>query len=66
MLVELKSVDHLHPLHEAQTLTYLKLLGLPAALLVNFNVLVLKYGLRRLSQGGAPVSSRSRLLSGPR
>jgi GxxExxY protein len=55
LVVELKSVERLVPLHEAQTLTYLKLLSMPTALLVNFNVRVLKNGLRRLSRH--PVSS---------
>lgn len=38
LLVELKSVDVLLPVHRAQTLTYLKLLGLHEGLLINFNV----------------------------
>ena len=46
VLVEIKSVEHLVPLHDAQVLTYLKLTGLPRALLVNFNVLVLKTGVK--------------------
>ena len=49
MLVELKTVDRLLPIHEAQVVTYLRLAGLPVGLLVNFNVLVLKNGLRRLT-----------------
>jgi len=62
LVVELKSVERLLPIHEAQTLTYLKLLGLPNALLVNFNVKVLKHGLRRLSSH--PVASFPRTTSG--
>jgi GxxExxY protein len=46
VLIELKSVDHLGPLHDAQILTYLKLTGLPRGLLMNFNVPVLKSGVR--------------------
>ena len=46
VLVEIKSVDHLMPLHDAQVLTYLKLTGLPRALLMNFNVPVLKNGVK--------------------
>jgi len=48
ILVEVKAVEQLLRLHEAQVLTYLKLSGLPVALLVNFNVELLKHGVRRL------------------
>src|SRR6266550_6217782 len=50
VVVELKAVDHLQPVHLAQVLTYLKLGGYPTGLLVNFNVAVLKRGLRRLAR----------------
>jgi GxxExxY protein len=46
LLVELKAVETLLPVHEAQALTYLKLLGLRQALLINFNVVRLKHGLK--------------------
>ncbi len=49
ILIEIKSVETLLPIHQAQVLTYLKLTGLPFALLVNFNVPVLRDGLRRLA-----------------
>jgi GxxExxY protein len=49
LLVELKAVERLLPIHEAQVLTYLKLTGLKTALLVNFNMPVLRFGLRRLT-----------------
>ena len=55
LLNELKSVGQLTAVHEAQTLTYLKLTGLPVALLVNFNVTILKQGLRRLTRKSDPV-----------
>ncbi len=45
--LELKAVDAIHPLHEAQLLTYLRLGGWRVGLLINFNVLVLKDGIRR-------------------
>jgi GxxExxY protein len=45
--VELKSVDALAPIHEAIMLTYLRLLGHKLGLLINFNVPVLKDGVRR-------------------
>lgn len=50
ILVELKTVERLLPIHEAQVITYLKLTGFDTALLVNFNVSVLKFGLRRLTR----------------
>jgi GxxExxY protein len=48
VIVELKSVDSLDPIHEAQILTYLKLTGLKVGLLINFNVPVLREGIKRL------------------
>lgn len=48
VVVELKSVERLLPLHEAQLLTYLRLGGYPTGLLLNFNVPVLKDGIRRM------------------
>jgi GxxExxY protein len=47
VIVELKSVEALAPIHEAIVLTYLRLSGCKLALLVNFNVRVLKDGIRR-------------------
>lgn len=49
VIVEVKAVEALAPLHEAQLLTYLKLSGLRLGYLVNFNVKLLKQGLRRLA-----------------
>jgi GxxExxY protein len=48
IILELKTVESLLPVHEAQLLTYLKLTGLTLGLLVNFNVPVLTQGLRRI------------------
>jgi len=48
LLLELKSVDALDRIHEAQVLTYLKLGNYPLGLLINFNVPVLKDGIKRL------------------
>ena len=48
ILLEFKSVDKLLPIHEAQVLTYLKLSGLRLAMLINFNVTLLKRGIRRI------------------
>ena len=48
LVVELKAVESLMPIHEAQLLTYLKLSGLTLGLLINFNVPVLKSGIMRI------------------
>ncbi|REJ89059.1 MAG: GxxExxY protein [Planctomycetota bacterium] len=48
VVVELKAVEKLIPLYEAQLLTYLKLTGHRLGLLINFNVPLLKDGLKRL------------------
>lgn len=50
LIVELKAVDELHPLHEAQVLTYLKLTEKRLALLINFNVVRIKDGVRRIAR----------------
>ena len=47
VVVEIKAVEGLAPVHEAQLLTYLRLGGWRVGLLVNFNVVVLKDGIRR-------------------
>ena len=47
LVLEVKSVAALLPLHEAQLLTYLRLSGYPVGLLMNFNCPVLKDGIRR-------------------
>jgi GxxExxY protein len=49
VVVEVKAVDALLPVHEAQLLTYLKLTGCRVGLLINFNVPVLKNGIKRLA-----------------
>lgn len=48
VVVELKTVEQLAPIHEAQLLTYLKLSGHHIGLLMNFNVPLLKHGVKRL------------------
>ena len=47
LVVELKSVEAIHPIHEAQLLTYLRLTGVELGLLLNFDVPYLKDGIRR-------------------
>lgn len=48
IVVELKAVESLHPIHKAQVITYLKLAGRPAGLLMNFNTTSLKFGIKRV------------------
>jgi len=48
VIVEIKSVKELAPIHKAQLLSYLKLSGCRKGLLINFNVKVLKDGITRL------------------
>ena len=47
VVLELKSVEHMLPIHEAQLLTYLKLANKKLGLLINFNVTLLKNGIKR-------------------
>lgn len=47
LIIELKSVDAIKKIHEAQLLTYMKLAGIGTGLLMNFNVILLKNGIRR-------------------
>jgi GxxExxY protein len=49
LIVEIKAVEHLLPVHEAQLITYLKLAGIRTGLLVNFHAETLRHGLRRLT-----------------
>ena len=48
VIVELKAVEQVYPIHKAQLLTYLKLSGLELGLLINFNVKVLRDGVSRV------------------
>jgi len=47
IIIEIKSVDKIFPVHEAQIISYLKLSGLKLGFLINFNVPLLKNGFRR-------------------
>jgi GxxExxY protein len=51
LIVEVKSVVQLAPIHDAQVISYLRLSHLTLALLINFNVRVLKQGIKRLVNG---------------
>jgi GxxExxY protein len=48
IIVELKSVDKVLPVHQAQLLTYMKLSGISIGLLMNFNVKYMKHGIKRM------------------
>jgi len=48
LIVELKACESLQPIHEAQLLTYLRLAKIKTGLLINFNVPVLKEGIKRM------------------
>lgn len=59
VVVEVKSVEFLHAVHQAQVITYLRLSGLQVGLLINFNVLVLKDGVKRMVLTSmTPISNR--------
>ena len=47
LIVELKSVQEIHPIYEAQIMTYMKLTNIEVGLLINFNVPILKDGIHR-------------------
>ncbi len=51
IVVEITAVENILPVHEAQVLTYLKLSGCPLGLLLNFNVPLMKDGIRRFRMG---------------
>ena len=48
IILEIKAIEKLEPIHEAELLSYLKLSKCPVGLLINFNVRILKDGIRRL------------------
>lgn len=53
LLIEVKSVERVLPVHKAQLLSYMKLLGVPLGLLINFHEPILKTGISRLMLAGA-------------
>ena len=59
LVVELKAVGVLHHVHLAQVITYLKLTGCPAGLLMNFNTTSLRAGLRRLDHPDCHVKTNT-------
>jgi GxxExxY protein len=56
VVLEIKSIERLLPVHEAQLLTYLRLSGIRTGLLINFGAAVLREGIRRMSLREAPES----------
>ena len=53
LLLELKSVEKVHPIHKAQLLSYMKLLNVPIGLVFNFHELQLRHGIHRMILPGA-------------
>ena len=48
IILELKAADRILPIHEAQLMTYLKITGIKLGLIINFNVKLLKHGIKRI------------------
>jgi len=48
IIIELKTVDEFHPVHKAQLMTYLKLTNKRLGFLINFNVPIIKQGIKRI------------------
>lgn len=66
LIVELKSVETIHPVHPKQLLTYLRLMNLPLGLLINFGAPLLKDGLQRVVNNHTNfASSRLRMHQNP-
>ena len=63
VIVEIKAVDSLAPIYQAQLLSYLRLSGYKVGLLINFNVKVLKNGIRRVVNNFPDASARHSLKS---
>src|SRR5580658_4798422 len=53
VIVEVKSVEAIHPVHQAQILSYMRLSGIGVGLLINFNVKSLRDGIKRMVDGDA-------------
>jgi GxxExxY protein len=58
VIVELKSIEKLAPVHRKQVLTYLRLMNLRVGLLINFGAPTLKEGLQRIANGYVPAQAR--------
>ena len=53
LLLELKTVEHIEPVHKAQLLSYMKIMNIPVGLILNFNAAQMKDGIERLVLRGA-------------
>ena len=53
LLLELKAVENIMPIHKAKLLTYMKLMNIPVGLIINFNEMILKNGIFRMILPGA-------------
>ncbi len=60
VVVELKAIEGIHPIHQSQVITYLKLSECPAGLLLNFNVTAMRAGVRRLDHPDLYTPRKSR------
>ena len=49
VIIELKAIEQIAPIHQAQLLTYLKLSNLKSGMIINFNVPMLKFGIKRIA-----------------
>ena len=56
LILELKTVERIAPIHEAQLLTYLKLTSYPVGLILNFHVAILRHGIKRISLSPSPTN----------
>lgn len=65
VVVELKSIETLAPVHSKQVLTYLRVLDLPVGLLINFGSLSLKQGLQRIANARATSAESALTARGP-
>ena len=61
VIVEVKAVEEIHPVHKSQVFTYLKLTGRRLGLLINFNVRLLRDGVRRIACGKTSPGAQSPL-----
>lgn len=61
LLIELKAVERIVPVHKAQVITYLKLMRFPLGLLVNFNEVLIKHGIQRVLNLSLATSGHDKL-----
>jgi chorismate-pyruvate lyase len=63
LVIEVKAVDRIHPVHQAQIITYLKLANLPAGLILNFNATTMRAGIRRVDHPDVYAEKRAARLA---